>query len=92
MSALFDWARPVYEPVPGAPLQPGMCVQVVDAIDEDICDVRPWLGKVGMVRYLEYSCGCGQSYPDDPMIGVEFCNGTKQEFWQEELSVVGWRT
>ncbi len=42
-------------------------------------------GQEGIVKYLDYDCGCGQTYPNDPMIGVEFTGGEKEEYWKEEL-------
>ena len=46
-----------------------------------------FLEKSGHVVHFEYSCGCGQSYPDDPMIGVAF-EGLIEDYWKEELQVV----
>ena len=66
------WARPVRANVPGAPFQPGASVCVLSAEDVDVHDVSRFIGAHGVVEYLEYSCGCGQQYPDDPMIGVLF--------------------
>jgi hypothetical protein len=43
------------------------------------------LGLTGQVVHYDYACGCGQSYPDDPMIGVKI-QGEVFEFWKEELS------
>lgn len=31
-----------------------------------------FVGRIGTVDYLEYECGCGQRYPDVPMVGVRF--------------------
>lgn len=78
----------IREPVPGSPIQPGWMVLVVAAIDRDVHDVHGRVGKTGRVEYLEYSCGCGQRYPADPMIGVRFTDGSFEEFWREELVVV----
>lgn len=72
-------------PVAGSPYQPGDLVLVVDAIDRDVSDLSRYIGQRGQVEYLEYSCGCGQHYPDDPMVGVQFACGTRVEFWPEEL-------
>lgn len=78
-------AKPIYGRVEGSPYQPGDRVVVVDGIDQNIHDTSRWLGRIGTVWYLEYSCGCGQVYPDTPMIGVRFfCEGL-EEFWPEEL-------
>lgn len=76
-------AHPVPFDLPGAPFRIGEAVIVVIASDETF-DSR-CLGMRGTVDYLEYSCGCGQTYPGDPMIGVKLTDGTLEEFWQEEL-------
>lgn len=78
-------ARPIYEHTPGAPFQPGDLVSVVKVADHTVDPV--YVGKRGRVRYLEYSCGCGQRFPDDPMIGVEL-DGRVEEFWRDELAMV----
>ena len=72
------------EPVEGAPFRPGQPVRVSSISDETAH--RTFLGKSGRVAYLDYDCGCGQSYPYDPMIGVIFADGTAEEFWREELA------
>lgn len=41
--------------------------------------------KSGFVQYFDYDCGCGQSYPNDPMIGVKFNTGETEEYWKEEI-------
>ena len=81
-------ARPIRERVAGAPYQPGDAVRVVQAVDRSIHDVTLFVGHVGVVDYLEYSCGCGQAFPDDPMIGVTFEGGLSEEFWREEVESV----
>lgn len=78
-------ARPHREHVVGAPFQPGDRVSIVKAIDVSVYDVRQHVGSVGRVAYLEYDCGCGQTYPTDPMIGVDV-GGAIEEFWPEELA------
>lgn len=78
-------ARPRYEPVNGAPFQPGERVRVVDAIDLAALDLSSLVGSSGVVSYLEYDCGSGQTFPRDPMIGVRLDSGIAQEFWPEEL-------
>ncbi|MFI5298218.1 MAG: hypothetical protein ACHREM_08985 [Polyangiales bacterium] len=80
-------AQPIYTRVEGAPYQPGDLVTVIAAEDIDVDDVSEWIGRVGRVKYLEYSCGCGQSFPDDPMIGVKFVGGSLEEFWRGELAL-----
>jgi len=80
-------ARPVRDPVPGSPYQPGDAVTVTSAVDVEVRDLRHLVGRCGRVQYLEYSCGCGQSYPADPMVGVLLDDGTSEEFWKEELKL-----
>jgi hypothetical protein len=76
----------IYKDVAGAPFRIGDKVKVVslsdDTADEDL------LGCQGSVLYFEYTCGCGQTFPDDPMIGVQFRERTA-EYWKEELAVLG---
>lgn len=54
----------------------------------DESGVRELVGKIGLVKYLEYSCGSGQHYPDDPMIGVRFRDGEVRELWKDELAMI----
>lgn len=63
-------------------------MRVVDAIDIAIYDVSIFIGRSGTVSYLNYDCDCGQCFPGDPMIGVEFGPGETEEFWPEELTIV----
>ena len=62
----------------------GSIVKVIKGTDETF-DTR-FLHRVGVVEYFDYDCGCGQSYPNDPMIGVKFPEGVTEEFWSEELA------
>lgn len=71
--------------VPGAPFKIGALVRVVQLADETANPI--WLGRSGCVKFFEYKCGCGQSFPDDPMIGVEY-EGRIEEFWREELEAL----
>lgn len=73
------------EDVDGAPYLIGARVQVVKGTDETFD--KAFLKRVGYVTYFNYNCGCGQTYPHDPMIGVEFPNGVTEEFWREELKL-----
>lgn len=75
----------IYEDVAGAPFRIGQRVRVAAIIDET-ADIQ-FLGKEGRVAYFEYTCGCGQRFPDDPMIGVLFLDVTA-EFWKEELETI----
>jgi len=78
-------SHPVTERVDGSPYQPGDRVRVVQTIDPEVVDLSAYVGRTGQVEHLEYDCGCGQSYPADPMIGVRFDDGNLIEFWHEEL-------
>ena len=78
-------ARPVYTDVRDAPFQIGQVVRVCQLVDQE--GEIAALGKQGVVEYFEYSCGCGQSYPRDPLIGVRFPNGDLHELWREELEL-----
>lgn len=83
-------AKRIGQVVKGSPFQPGDIVRVIDAIDKESTDVSKFIGRFGKVVYLEYNCGCGQTFPNDPMIGVKFKN-RKQEFWKEELKLISGR-
>jgi len=76
----------IYFDVNGAPFRIGESVRVVYLAD-DTADSK-FLGQKGRVLYFEYSCGCGQTFPNDPMIGVQFGERTA-EFWEEELTRPG---
>jgi len=73
--------------IKGAPFRIGDVVEVIRATD-DTCDVR-FIGAVGRIVWFDYDCGCGQTFPGDPMIGVRFMGGTVEEFWREELRSSG---
>ena len=77
----------IFVNVVGAPLRIGTQVRVVKLVDET--GNRSWLGRTGTVRFFDYDCGCGQSFPKDPMIGVESRGGIVEQFWKEELRVLG---
>lgn len=81
-------ARPIRVHVDGAPYQRSDRVRVVASVETAGAgiDVIEFIGRIGIVDYLEYSCGCGQAFPDDPMIGVRFDDGSLQEFWRDELA------
>ena len=69
--------------VSGAPFSVGDTVKVIQCTDETLSP--RYIGREGKVIYFDYFCGCGQSYPNDPMIGVEFKRNSIEEFWKEEL-------
>ncbi|HXR06251.1 MAG TPA: hypothetical protein VN765_02915 [Candidatus Acidoferrum sp.] len=75
----------IYEDVDGAPFKIGDRVKVV-SFSDDTAD-EEFLGCKGNVLYFEYTCGCGQSFPKDPMIGVRFGEQIA-EFWKEELALL----
>lgn len=77
---------PIRTNVEGAPVRIGDLVRVI-RLSDSTADAN-FFRRCGRVVYLEYSCGCGQSFPDDPMIGIQFPNGTA-EFWKEEIQRIG---
>lgn len=81
-------ANQIYARVPGAPYQPGDYVRVVKSPDQGELTAEQLVGRYGLVRYLEYDCGCGQTKPGDPMIGVVLEDGTRGKFRKEELEKV----
>lgn len=83
-------ANPIYKMIEGSPFQPGNIIRVSSCCDEvgEGVDIPALIGHFGIVKYLEYECGSGQHFPEDPMIGVRFRDNYIQEFWKEELSLV----
>ena len=79
-------AKPIYERVEGSPYQPKENVIVLGFSDET--GDQEFIGKTGVIEYLEFSCGCGQAYPNDPMIGIRFPDGSLIECWSEEISAI----
>lgn len=79
-------SKPIYKNVRGSPYKINDIVRIVKLSDGT--GNKKLLGKIGRIVYFEYSCGCGQSYPVDPMIGILFDNGILEEFWKEELTKV----
>jgi hypothetical protein len=79
-------AKPIWERVGGSPFQPGDRVIVTLVCDEvgRECGLEVFVGQRGVVDYLEYSCGSGQHFPDDPMVGVRVGDEVV-EFWKDEL-------
>jgi hypothetical protein len=77
-------ANCIHHDVEGSPFRIGDRVLISMGTDETFSQEH--LGKTGTVFFFEYSGGCGQSYPHDPMIGVRFSDGTVDEFWREELA------
>lgn len=81
-------AKPIFENVKGAPFRIGDLVKVIQIVDST--GNKKLVGKSGTVEFFEYSCGCGQTYPADPMIAVRIAKAA-HEFWKEELSLI-WRS
>lgn len=71
--------------IDGAPFHIGAYVEVTQILDPDTVVSGAEVGDVGWVEHYEYECGCGQTYPHDPMIGVLTTRGVREEFWEEEL-------
>ncbi|MFP4096479.1 MAG: hypothetical protein ACLFUB_18500 [Cyclobacteriaceae bacterium] len=71
----------------GAPFKIGDHVIVLNN-PNDVTFDHSFEGKDGVVQYFEYNCNCGQSFPSDPMIGVQFRNEVIEEFWKEELQLL----
>lgn len=74
--------------IEGAPFKIGENVVVLNNPSNDETFGKKFVGRKGMKAFYEYDCGCGQSYPNDPMIGVKFSNGKIAEFWKEEIAIV----
>ena len=89
-SLLAPWApmRKHRGKVVGAPYQPGQRVKVIGPnapgdVDEEMC--APYLGCVGVVEELRYRTGCGDRFPQEPMILVLLDDGRRYDFWRNEL-------
>ena len=75
-------ASPICRNIDGAPFELGQRVRVTSVVDDTANSSL--LNTEGFVEYYDYSCGCGQTYPTDPMIGVQF-GEIIEEFWKEEI-------
>jgi hypothetical protein len=80
--------KPIKYDIDGAPFRIDNAVQVLNNPNNDETFNCEFSGKKGTVVYYEYDCGCGQSYPNDPMIGVRFADKKVAEFWKEELQLL----
>lgn len=76
------------EDVVGVPFKRGDEVRVLDNPNLDSTFDEQYIGKIGSVVHFDYDCGCGQSFPTDPMIGVMFSDFKVEEFWKEELALL----
>ena len=74
--------------IEGAPFKIGSKVQVLNNPLNDETFDKKYSHKIGEIMFFEYDCGCGQTFPVDPMIGVKFLNGKVAEFWKEELLLI----
>lgn len=75
--------RVIRHHVEGAPIQVGTPVIVGLSLD-DTFD-RSFVGREGVVVHLNYEGDTGQTFPDDPLIGVRFPDNQEEAFWREEL-------
>lgn len=73
--------------IKGLKFKIGQNVKVVTLSDQH--GNKKYVGVMGKVMYFNYDCGCGQSYPYDPMIGVQFKDKKVAEYWNEELEIIG---
>lgn len=74
--------------IPGAPFIIGDKVMVLNNPNNDETFNNDFSNKQGIVEHFEYDCGCGQSFPDDPMIGVRFDDKRIEDFWKDELQLL----
>lgn len=74
------------ENVEGAPFKIGDKVTVLDDPEKDETFDDSFIGYPGTIVDLDYQTGVGQTYPGDPMIGVDTVVGYYC-FWKEELKL-----
>lgn len=74
--------------IDGAPYRIGDVVVVLDNPNRDTTFNCVYSGKQGVIEHFEYDCGCGQSFPEDPLVGVRFSDQKIAEFWKDELELV----
>lgn len=58
-------------------------VRVVAAVDRDIYDVSPMIGRLGLVDGAS-----PEPCAEHPMVLVRFAGGAREAFWPEELEAV----
>lgn len=73
--------------IEGAPFKIGCKVKISNRSEDSTFD-KKYSNKKGEVVFFEYDCGCGQTFPCNPMIGVKFRDGEIEEFWKEELTAI----
>lgn len=76
-----------YYDIDGAPFKISDKVIILNNPSSDDTFDKEFIGKEGTIIFFEYDCGCGQTYPNDPMIGVKFSNNEVAEFWREEIAI-----
>lgn len=80
--------NPLSYDIEGAPFKIGQFVKVLEnPNNDDTFDIK-FAKQIGIVKFFEYDCGCCQTYPEDPMIGIIFTSGKIEEFWKEELAAL----
>ncbi|ODS32957.1 MAG: hypothetical protein SCARUB_01896 [Candidatus Scalindua rubra] len=77
-----------FKNIKGAPFKISDKVLVLDNPNNDNSFNNEFVGKKGHVFYFEYDCGCGQTFPSDPLIGVKFINKKVGEYWKEEIQLL----
>ena len=85
-AAILKSSRKEFD-IDGAPYKIGDKVKVLNNPNMDETFDKQFLNKIGKVIFFEYECGCAQTFPSDPMIGVKFSDGEISEFWKEELEL-----
>ena len=80
--------NPLPHNIVGAPFNIGDEVQILNNPYEDSTFDEIYFDKKGQVIFFEYECGCGQTFPADPMIGVRINEDLVGEFWKEELRLL----
>jgi len=74
--------------IDGAPYKIGDKVKVNNNPNMDETFNNRFFNAICEVIYFEYECGCGQTFPEDPMIGIKSSDGEIDEFWKEELELI----
>lgn len=70
-----------------APFFVGANVKVKNNPADETFD-QSYIGRFGTVHAYNYEGGCGQTYPDDPIIQVKFGENDFESFWKEELELI----
>ena len=80
--------NPLYHDIGGAPFRIGQTVKILENPSNDETFDLDFANNVGKIKFFEYESGCGQRFPDDPMISVELTDGKRDGFWKEELTLL----